>query len=247
MDEQQEAKTVPFPNPPAYLWQDFTSDNVRRIDEIRASQQSNAGEQQPHARLPHIPADLVNLNPPPEPTDGKWRLYGGQYDLRDNLPSLEEQGIERLSSTSHSNPKPIDKILELKRLSKSLLLNFLELVGVFASNPEAASVKVQDLHTLFINMHHILNEWRPHQTSEALISLMQDQLERTQKETNAIREVTENGRAVLKRLAGIQHPSASASSGNTDVGAGGGKDDLLVRFEEARRIEAWRAVEDLFP
>ncbi len=88
--------------------------------------------------------------------------------------------------------------MELKKLAKSLLLNFLELVGILAMNPRDATEKLEDLKTLLINMHHNINQWRPHQTREALIALMQTQLERTQNETKALREATENARRVLE-------------------------------------------------
>lgn len=57
--------------------------------------------------------------------------------LNDPIPTLAEAGVEQLY-TPPSTPtgKHRDRALILKRLAKSLLLNFLELVGIMSINPE---------------------------------------------------------------------------------------------------------------
>jgi mediator of RNA polymerase II transcription subunit 7 len=62
--------------------------------------------------------------------------------MNDPLPSLEEQGIQQLytppqtPTSNNGNGKHTDRALILKRIAKSLLLNFLELVGIMSVNPE---------------------------------------------------------------------------------------------------------------
>jgi mediator of RNA polymerase II transcription subunit 7 len=60
--------------------------------------------------------------------------------MNDPLPSLEEQGIQQLytppATPTGSNGKHTDRALILKRIAKSLLLNFLELLGIMSVNPE---------------------------------------------------------------------------------------------------------------
>jgi hypothetical protein len=67
-----------------------------------------------------------------------WMLMIGQ--LNEELPSLEEQGIDQLytpPATPTSSPeKHSDRAMILRRLAKSLLLNFLELMGILGVNPE---------------------------------------------------------------------------------------------------------------
>jgi mediator of RNA polymerase II transcription subunit 7 len=96
-------------------------------------------------------------------------------------------GIQQLyTPPSTPSGKHIDRAFILKRLAKSLLLNFLEFVGVLGTNPEQYAEKLADLRTLLINFHHLLNEYRPHQARESLILMMQDQLERSRAETEGI-------------------------------------------------------------
>lgn len=62
---------------------------------------------------------------------------------------------------------------------------------------------MQDLRTLFINMHHILNEYRPHQARESAIEMIQDHLDRTRAETVAIRTQVDKTRSVLEGLGSL--------------------------------------------
>lgn len=69
-----------------------------------------------------------------------------------------------------------------------------------SENPEQYAEKVQDLRTLFINFHHLLNEYRPHQARESLIMMMEDQLERSKRETEGIEEIKGKVEGILKGL-----------------------------------------------
>lgn len=70
------------------------------------------------------------------------------------------QGIKRLYST-----KDIDRKKELRKLNHSILVNFLDLIDILIKCPESPrrEEKVDDINLLFIHMHHLINEFRPHQ------------------------------------------------------------------------------------
>lgn len=86
---------------------------------------------------------------------------------------------------------------------------------------------MQDLRTLFINFHHLLNEYRPHQARESLILMMQDQLERSKAETEGILRMKAEVESVLEGLGreslvgkegGGELPKAESGKSEVDVG-----------------------------
>lgn len=84
---------------------------------------------------------------------------GADCKLPERLPTLSEAGVTQLYS-----PEPNqDRTEELRNLLKSALLNYLELVGILGVDPAGWGEKIGDLRVIFINMHHLLNEYRPHQ------------------------------------------------------------------------------------
>lgn len=64
---------------------------------------------------------------------------------------------------------------ELKKLNHSLLVNFLDLLDLLVHCPDSPkrAEKVEDLSLLFIHIHHLLNEFRPHQARETLRVMME--------------------------------------------------------------------------
>jgi mediator of RNA polymerase II transcription subunit 7 len=168
--------------------------------------------------------------------------------LNEGLPSLTSQGISQLY-TPPTTPSPSgsasgpsshsDRALILKRLAKSLLLNFLELMGIMSINPEQYAEKIQDLRTLFINFHHLLNEYRPHQARESLILMMEEQLERARSETNGIEAMKAKVEGILSglaqaKLAGGEEEGAGEKGYEGDGRAEVGDVEMAI-WEELRR------------
>ncbi|KAI0026029.1 mediator complex, subunit Med7 [Xylariomycetidae sp. FL0641] len=222
MEEEQAQVSSTWPPPPPF-WKSFTPENIARIEDLRRETASREGLDDPSkARIEGLPAPLRHLQPPLEPEDGKWRLFGSPYQLEDELPRLEDTQIRRLFPNSEERDqdgKHFDRATILKRLAKSLLLNFLELTGLLASAPEKAEDKITDIRDLFINFHHLINEYRPHQARESLISMMQAQLDRTRAETNAIRAAKDKAERILEGLGSlkVEDPVAGAAPSPKDV------------------------------
>lgn len=96
------------------------------------------------------------------------------------------------------------------KISKSLLLNFLEFVGILSIAPEQYQAKVDDLRNLFINAHHLLNLYRPHQARESLILMMEEQLDRSREDIRQMDKVKAEAEAALEqiRVEGLDAESA---------------------------------------
>ena len=60
--------------------------------------------------------------------------------------------------------------MQSNRFLQSILVNFLDLLDLLIRCPESPKreEKIEDLNLLFIHMHHLINEFRPHQARETL-------------------------------------------------------------------------------
>jgi hypothetical protein len=66
MEKGHFSQTMPAPPP---FWKSFTQTNLDRLREIQAKDET-------------VPSDLQMLVPPPLPEDGKYRSFGGSFDVR---------------------------------------------------------------------------------------------------------------------------------------------------------------------
>lgn len=86
-DPQQQSRSAlasTWPNPPPFF-HDFTDENLTRFREFaetHAAPDDNDDAAAPVRRIPDVPADLTNMQPPAEPEDGKWRVFGDHYSVR---------------------------------------------------------------------------------------------------------------------------------------------------------------------
>jgi mediator of RNA polymerase II transcription subunit 7 len=116
---------------------------------------------------------------PPPPIQETYSMFGVTINNDDAIiQSLESQGIKRLYSA-----KDIDRKKELRKLNHSILVNFLDLIDILIKCPESPKrdEKIEDTNLLFIHMHHLINEFRPHQARETLrVMLMVQRRKRTQ-------------------------------------------------------------------
>ena len=99
-------------------------------------------------------------------------MFGVTFRADDEIiRPLEGQGLRRLY------PQNYDHKRELKKLNYSILVNFLDLLDVLIRAPDSSRriEKIDDLTLLFIHMHHLINEFRPHQARETLRVLLDSQ------------------------------------------------------------------------
>ena len=102
----------------------------------------------------------------------KYVMFGQTFTTDDAIiRPLEASGVRRLY------PQAYDHKRELKKLNHSILINFLDLLDILIFAPDSVKrvEKLEDLSLLFINMHHLINEYRPHQARETLRVMMEEQ------------------------------------------------------------------------
>ncbi|XP_075066245.1 mediator of RNA polymerase II transcription subunit 7 [Mixophyes fleayi] len=138
---------------------------------------------------------------PPVPIKDSYTMFGNQFQCDELIiRPLESQGIERL------HPQQFDHKKELRKLNMSILINFLDLLDILIRSPGniRREEKLEDLKLLFVHMHHLINEYRPHQARETLRVMMEVQkrqrletAERFQKHLERVVEMIQNCLASL--------------------------------------------------
>ncbi|CAF0968616.1 unnamed protein product [Didymodactylos carnosus] len=126
-------------------------------------------------------SDETKAPKPPAPIVGPFELFGAYVNLneQDPIPTLESQNIQRVYT------KPDDYKGELKKLCFSILTNYLDLLHIVSksSNVQAKDApelslreqKLAEIDLLFVNIHHLINELRPHQARETLRVILEEQ------------------------------------------------------------------------
>lgn len=110
---------------------------------------------------------------PPPPIQGHYAMFGQTINTDDEIVQpLEAQNIRRLYPQGNFDHKS-----ELKKLNHSILANFLDLLEMLVRCPSNAEKerKLEDLKLLFINLHHLINEYRSHQARETLKLMLEVQ------------------------------------------------------------------------
>ncbi|CAO3691373.1 unnamed protein product [Rhizopus stolonifer] len=164
-----------WPDPPNY-YKRYTDNNLNLLKE------ANETKEFPMDPITTCTPEfyLQALEPPPVPTleytvfDQKWQQLFKDGD--------------------------IDRVQELKRLNRALITQYLELLDILIKEPDQFGKYIENISTTFINMHHILNEYRPHQARETLRLLMEDQIAKKRQQTQELREKT---REALESLSSI--------------------------------------------
>lgn len=127
-------------------------------------------------------------------------------------------------------------------LTRSILANFLELVGILSVNPEQYTEKLEHLSHLFYNVHDLINRYRPHQARESLILMMEEQLDRVRSEVQRVGDAKERIRGMLK---GMQQLGEQNGEGQVGVEQGQQKaEDESARRRKEQQRSAWAALHE---
>ncbi|EUC27696.1 hypothetical protein COCCADRAFT_30878 [Bipolaris zeicola 26-R-13] len=149
------------------------------------------------------------------------------------------------SAITTSNSVSLDRQNYLFRFLRSILLSYISLLGIVASDPvsEKKDEKLKDIMTMVANMHALINEYRPHQARQTLIERMEEQVRRKRAEVEGVRKMGEKVRQVL---AGFGAVDGEEKDWARDAGAEG---STGVGKEQVRKTEAqrgtWEALEEV--
>lgn len=222
--DPEDIRIAPLPPPPPFF-QHFTTKNINELKDIEEENDLNTltddGSRSKLSReqILALPVELRCLIPPEPPTDDEeFKVFGQVTTARgtnafgktmqwitDSLGkdyTLENWEYEQLYppvDTSSSAAASTTRQQYLFRLLRSILVAYIELLGIIAANPvsEHKSQKLRGLLNMVTNMHSLINEYRPHQAREILIAEMQRQVERKKREIEGVRKMGEKVRETL--------------------------------------------------
>ncbi|KAJ9657438.1 Mediator of RNA polymerase II transcription subunit 7 [Neophaeococcomyces mojaviensis] len=257
----------PYPAPPPF-WKHFTSTNLSRLEVAEAQESFDAAE---------LPYELLVLRPPPPPKtpDQQYTTFNIPHHVvpRPTLPVpppdqpdgillfKPEDLIHPPQDSTGATARPHARLLS--RLTKSLLLNFLELTTIMAENPRGYSgqltedpqfywaEKINDIGVLTENIAAVINLLRPHQARESVKTMLENRLIEGREEMQRAGEVrlkveeflqeVENNGKLLSADDTSMSVDTNGVNGN-GIYAGGDK-DKLAEIEKARRL--WAILDDL--
>ncbi|CAI2162102.1 20698_t:CDS:2 [Funneliformis geosporum] len=167
-----------YPRPPEY-YKRYTDENLAILKQVKEH-----GEEAFVASGGNLPNfNIFELEPPPPVTEGHYFSFKDKWTVVDVLPSLEENEQKQLYPSGE-----IDRVAEFKKLNHSAIFNFLELLNSLVKEPERSLDKLEQIQTIFVNMKHMLNEYRPHRARETLRLMMRNQLENRRRATEEIQK-----------------------------------------------------------
>lgn len=230
-----------YPPPPPFL-RFFTDANVAKYRALLDD--GKTADEISHMK------DVRFLVPPKQPQGETYRSFGDLWWFQDKSVSLTESGITQLyeddeqeSQSKSQNLLSPKRIEQLKKLTQSLLLNYLELVGIFAKNPTLVQTKIGEIRTILINIHHLLNSYRLHQSREAMILNYQQKVQKTLSDVNEINETCEK---ITKKLDELQKVAQvklqeSQSYDNSDFEMGGVHQSNTRHLQDNENVASFRS------
>lgn len=185
------------------------------------------------------PFPLSVLIPPKKPDTKVYRSFGNQWQFNNAIMSLKDVGIPQLYDVdeqkedeggvkqdgikkeeeeeekegrgkAEKKANTHTRSQELKKLVHSLLIKFVELCGVMSLSPEQFPATVEEMRVILINAHHLMNEYRPHQSRESLLMLLQQQVDRTNEEVEGLKKKNED---IRMKIAGLTKRFKTIGSG----------------------------------
>uniref|UniRef100_A0A2K6UR73 Mediator of RNA polymerase II transcription subunit 7 n=1 Tax=Saimiri boliviensis boliviensis TaxID=39432 RepID=A0A2K6UR73_SAIBB len=99
---------------------------------------------------------------PPAPIKDRYMMFVNQFQCDDLIHPLESQSIKQLHP--------------MQKLNMSILINFLDLLDILIRSPGSIKQeeKLEDLK-LFVHVHHLIYEYRPHQVKDTFRVMMEVQ------------------------------------------------------------------------
>jgi len=140
--------------------------------------------------------------PPKIPTDAVKIFGTDQCSSWGTVRPLETYNFPRL------HPQYCDHRKELKKMVQSVAIGFLDLLDILTKVPDSRerNQRIDDLMLLFIHIHHMINEFRPHQARESLKLILEVQKRRRETLSQNLKKVIDKCTESLSEAKKILEP-----------------------------------------
>ncbi|KIW24496.1 uncharacterized protein PV07_10207 [Cladophialophora immunda] len=233
MAEQEQAQQLPeapFPAPPPF-WRYFTVANEEELRKI----ESSSTDDQPK---PKLSLHLAYLRPPPPPpASAEYYTAFGQKQVTDPTKPSSLPTEQLLFNPDDPN---LNHAVLLSRLTKSLLLNFLELTSVLSLDPTKHEEKMEDIRQLLLNIHVVINIYRPHQARESVKEMLEGILEDGQREIDECDKVKQRIDEFLADVGKIRISGAPDATQEESSTTEASRDQMM---EKQRRL--WQMIQEM--
>jgi mediator of RNA polymerase II transcription subunit 7 len=218
-----------FPDPPPFF-KHFTTDNLARLKDIEKEAATDDDDSKPASapkltaeQILALPTELRYLIPPEPPADSddfhvfdvvtkakgtdvfmkNMEYIADQLRFQDVFPDWTYEQLFPFPTTS-TEASTLDRQNYLFRFLRSILLSYISLLGIVAANPtsEQKDQKLKDIMTLSVNMHALINEYRPHQARQSLIGGMEEQVRRKREDIEGVGRMSKKVRETLAGFGG---------------------------------------------
>ncbi|KAI9913408.1 hypothetical protein PsorP6_005816 [Peronosclerospora sorghi] len=138
--------------------------------------------------------------PPPDLMEPTYHMFGSPYSTQDVVPDLLQPGKKLYASEGDDGTVSVDYKAEMKKINHSLLANFVELVDILIKKPALFNEKLDEVELLFLNMHNLINAFRPHQARETVIEMLKTQVHERREAARDIRRTIDESRQAVERV-----------------------------------------------
>ncbi|EXJ89489.1 hypothetical protein A1O3_02556 [Capronia epimyces CBS 606.96] len=224
-EQLQQLPEAPFPAPPPF-WKHFTVANEEQLKKSETAEGS-------------LPLPLAYLRPPPPPPDSAeyYTTFGQKQVVDPTRPS----SLPRDQLLFNPDDPNLNHAVILSRLTKSLLLNFLELTSILSLDPTKHAEKMEDIRQLVLNIHVVINVYRPHQARESVKELLEAVLENGQREIEECDRLKERVDEFLGNVGELKTTNVVEGPTQEDSAARQLSND--AKLEEQRQL--WKLIHEM--
>ncbi|RQM16000.1 hypothetical protein DD237_004449 [Peronospora effusa] len=165
---------------------------------------------------------------PPKPMKPTYHMFGSPYSTQDVVPDLLQPGKKLYASERDDTDVLMDYKAPMKKINHSLLANFVKLIDVLIKKPSLFNEKLDEMELLFLNMHNLINAFRPHQARETVIQILKTQVQNRRDAARDIRRTIDESRQAVERVHGELHESTDDVAAVDGISAAGSDDDVKM-------------------